>query len=75
VADRSPMQQRYHNVFGTAEGRRVMGDILTLGHFGVVLEATDPVMVAEYNFAMTIARMAGAFDTIYPMLGMETSEE
>jgi hypothetical protein len=64
------MQQRYKNVFGTPEGRRVLGDILTLGHFGVALNPNDPVEVAEYNLALTIARMAGALDLVYPQVGL-----
>lgn len=64
------MQQRYKNVFGTPEGRIVLGDILTLGHFGETLNPLDPVAVAEYNAAIVIARMAGAFDTIYQQLGL-----
>lgn len=68
------MQQRYKNVFGTAEGRRVLGDILTLGHFGETLNPTDPVAVAEYNAAIVIARMAGAFDGLYTQLGMIDKE-
>ena len=61
---------RYRNVFGTAEGRIVLGDILTLGHFGETLNPLDPVAVAEHNAAIVIARMAGAFDPLYTELGM-----
>jgi hypothetical protein len=68
------MQQRYKNVFGTVEGRAVLGDILTLGHFGETLNPTDPIAVAEYNAAIVIARMAGAFDMIYQQLGMVEKE-
>jgi hypothetical protein len=64
------MQQRYRNVFGSEEGRRVLGDILTLGHFGETLDPNDPVAVASYNFALTIARMAGALDPLYTGLGI-----
>lgn len=68
------MQQRYRNVFGSAEGRLVLGDILTLGHFGVNLDPNDPVMIAEYGVALTIARTAGALDPIYPQLGIPVKE-
>lgn len=64
------VQQHYRNVFGTSEGRHVLGDILTLGHFGETLNPNDPIQVAEYNFAVVIARMAGAFDRIYPQVGL-----
>jgi hypothetical protein len=68
------MQNRYRNVFGTGEGKIVLGDILTLGHFGETLNPSDPVAVAEYNAAIVIARMAGAFDTVYSELGMIDKE-
>lgn len=68
------MQQRYRNVFGTMEGRIVLGDILTLGHFGESLNPADLVAVAEYNAAITIARMAGAFDPLWQHLGMTKGE-
>ena len=64
------MQQRYRNVFGTDEGRRVLGDILKLGHFAMNIDPNDPILVTEKNFAETIARTAGAFDSIYLELGM-----
>lgn len=69
------MQKRYKNVFGTPEGRIVLGDILTLGHFGETLNPTDSVVVAEYNAAITIARMAGALDMVYKQLGMTVEKE
>jgi hypothetical protein len=64
------MQTRYRNVFGTAEGRIVLGDILTLGHFGEPILPTDSAAVSENNAAILIARMAGAFDLLYDQLGM-----
>lgn len=67
---KAEMIQRYRNVFGTAEGRIVLGDILTLGHFGETLNPSDPVIVAEHNAAVLIARMAGAFDPIWQYLGL-----
>jgi hypothetical protein len=73
-SDPSEMQKRYRNVFGTAEGRVVLGDILTLGHFGEAVDPMSPVQIAEYNVAVTIARMAGAFDALYKSLGMAEGE-
>lgn len=64
------MQQRYRNVFGSAEGLIVLGDILKLGRFAVNIDPNDPILVTEKNFAETIARTAGAFDSIYTELGM-----
>lgn len=65
------MQQRYRNVFGSAEGQKVLGDILfTLGHFGDTIDPTDHVSMTELQFAITIARMAGAFNGLYQQLGL-----
>ena len=67
------MQQRYKNVFSTAEGRVVLGDILTLGHFGMIIDPASPqfeALVGERNLAITIAQMAGGFDSLYSELGM-----
>jgi hypothetical protein len=64
------MMQRYRNVFGTPEGRLVLGDILTLCHFGETLDPKDPVQAAEYNVGLTIVRMAGVLDPFYLQLGM-----
>lgn len=64
------MLQRYKNVFGSEEGRIILGDILTLCHFGETLNPTDPVQVAEYNLGIVILRMAGVLDPIYSQLGI-----
>ena len=67
--------QRYRNTFGTEHGRKVLGDILLMGH---VLDNIDPnnnVQIAERNFALTIARLAGALDLVYPQLGIVVGKE
>jgi len=64
------MIQRYKNVFGTEEGKIVLGDILTLCRFGETLDPKDPAQVSEYNVGLTILRMAGALDPLYSQLGM-----
>jgi len=69
------MQQRYRNVFGGSEGKLVLGDILSKGHYGVTLDPDNPVMVAEYNFALVIATLAGAFDALYRQYGMVQEPE
>lgn len=70
------MQQCYHNVFSTIEGQRVMGDILfRLGHFGDVMNPSDIGLVAEYNVAVTIARMSGALDSLYLQLGVAVRKD
>jgi hypothetical protein len=69
------MQQCYRNVFGTAEGLRVIGDILTLGHFGETIDPNDPVKVAEYNFAIVIARSACVLDQLFVQLGMAVGKD
>ena len=68
------IEKHYRNAF-SGQGRKVLGDILTMGHFGETLNPNDPVQVAEHNFAVTIARMAGAFDLLYPQLGIEIEGE
>jgi len=67
------MQQMYRNVFGTMEGRMVLGHILTQGHFGDELISVNDM--AENNFAVTIARMAGAFDPLWMNLGLVPKEK
>ncbi len=62
------MQQRYRNVFGSEEGRIVLGDILTQAKFGYPLLDTEQMI--RHNFAMEIARTAGAFDPLYVQLSM-----
>jgi hypothetical protein len=64
------MLQRYKNVFGSEEGRLVLGDILTLCHFGETLDPNDPVQAAEYNVGVTILRTAGGLDSLYSQLGI-----
>lgn len=75
TADPREMQQRYRNVFGSEEGRVVLGDILTMLHFGETLPPDDPASIAEYNVGITIARMAGALNLVYPQLGIPVKEE
>lgn len=69
-SDPKDMLKRYRNVFGTIEGKIVLGDILTLGHFGEILPPEEPVRLGEYNLATVIARQAGIFDDIYKNLSM-----
>ena len=73
--DPTEMQQRYRNVFNSAEGRIVLGDILTMLHFGETLDPEDVKCVAEYNVGIVIARMAGALNLIYPQLGIPVRKE
>lgn len=65
------MMQRYKNVFGTDEGRLVLGDILTLCHFGETLDPKDAVQTSEHNVGVTILRMAGGLDSLYLQFGMK----
>lgn len=62
------MQQRYKNVFGTPEGRIVLGHILGENHFGVPLNSD--VERIEYNVAIAIARMSGIMGAIDNQLGI-----
>ena len=69
------MWQRYRNVFGSSEGQLVLGDILSRGHYGTTLDPDSPVIVAEYNFALTIGTLAGVFDQLYSQLGLGLRKE
>lgn len=69
------MQQRYCNVFGSAEGNIVLGDIATLGHVFDTIQPDDVAKVAERNFALVIMQMAGVFDSLYPQLGIDVKEK
>ena len=64
------MLQRYHNVFVSAEGRIVLGDIASLGHVFDTLDPNDIAKVSERNFALVIMQMAGAFNALYISLGI-----
>lgn len=68
------MRQRYKNAFDTSEGRKVLGDILTAGHYGVTLDPDNKVQVSEYNFALVIAHKAGVLEEIHTQLGMIEKE-
>jgi len=69
------MQQRYRNVFGTAEGHLVLGDIARLFHFFDAVEPGDVVMNTQRSCALVILQMAGAFNPLYTQLGLETRTE
>ncbi len=60
--------QRYKNVFGTPEGRKVLGDILLTCHWGVPLNSD--VERIEYNVGVAIARMSGIMSVIDKQLGI-----
>jgi hypothetical protein len=70
----SEIDQAYRNVFGSAEGLSVLGDILTHGHFGLTLDGENRDQIAEYNFALMIATRAGVFEGIYRQLGLVKGE-
>jgi hypothetical protein len=60
------MRQRYRNVFGSMEGKIVLGDILVNCHFGVPLN--NEVERIEYNVGITIARISGMMSEIDGLL-------
>ena len=62
------MRQRYRNVFGSAEGRAVLGDILVMCHFGVPLNTEEERI--EHNVGIAIARMSGTMSAIDGILGI-----
>jgi len=64
------MLQRYHNVFGSSEGKIVLGDIATVGHVFDTIDPNNPILIAERNFALVVLQMAGALDMLYSQLGI-----
>jgi len=60
------IEQLYRNVFGTAEGQRVLGDILAFCHFGRLVNGE--VERIEYNVGVAIARMSGMMGQIDALL-------
>jgi hypothetical protein len=62
------MRQYYQSVFSSAEGRKVLGDILVSNHFGVPLNSE--VERIEYNVAIAIARMSGIMSEVDSLLGI-----
>lgn len=62
------MTQLYRNVFGSAEGRRVLGEILKDNHFFVPINTEAERM--EHNVAVAIARRSGIFKAIETALGI-----
>lgn len=68
------MQQLYRNTFASPEGRKVLGDIIEMGHVFDNIDPHDAVMAAEKNFALTIMKLSGAFDLIYSQLGIPTKD-
>lgn len=66
IARQKEIEQLYRNVFGSAEGRRVLGDILAFCHFGALL--TTEVERIEYNVGVAIARMSGTMQEIDTLL-------
>jgi hypothetical protein len=60
--------QMYRNVFGTAEGRVVLGDILRMCHFGVPLNTEEERY--EYNVGVAIVRMSGIMSAVDSLIGL-----
>lgn len=67
LADKK-MRQYYRSVFSSAEGRKVLGDILMANHFGVPLN--NEVERIEYNVAIAIARMSGTMSEVDALIGI-----
>lgn len=69
------LQQLYINVFASPEGRKVLGHILSEGHFFTTLDPDNPAQIAEHNFAKLLAYRAGIFELLYPQLGLEVRKD
>ena len=67
LADKT-LRQYYRNVFSSAEGRKVLGDILVSNHFGVPLN--NEVERIEYNVGVAIARMSGTMSEVDALIGI-----
>jgi hypothetical protein len=65
LADKK-MKQYYQSVFSSAEGQKVLGDILVSNHFGVPLN--NEVERIEYNVGIAIARMSGMMSEVDALL-------
>ena len=59
-------EQLYRNVFGSPEGRVVLGDILAFCHFGRLLNNDEER--TEYNVGVAIAGMSGIMSEIDVLL-------
>jgi hypothetical protein len=68
IRKQQDMEQLYRNVFGSPEGRRVLGDILLTCHFGVPLNSE--LQRIEYNVGIHIVRMSGMMNAIDQQLGI-----
>ena len=52
----------YRNAFGDMPGKKVLADILVnFCHFGIYLDARDPVSVGQYNVGISILLRLGVF--------------
>jgi hypothetical protein len=67
LADKK-LKQYYQSVFSSAEGRKVLGDILATCHFGVPLN--NEVERIEYNVGIAIARMSGTMSEVDALIGI-----
>lgn len=53
---------KYRCVFaGSAVGREVLGDILTICHFGSTLDPDNPSQIGEHNVGVTVLAKMGVF--------------
>ena len=72
-AKQKEMTQLYRNVFGSPEGRLVLGNILRDNHFGVPLNSEAERI--EYNVAVLIARRSGIFEAVETALEMKEESD
>jgi hypothetical protein len=52
---------KYRMVFGNSMGQEVLADILSMTHFGGMLNADNPQQIGEYNVGMAIMAKMGVF--------------
>ena len=68
------MLQYYQNVFGSAEGRIVLGDICELCHVFDNLDPKDADLCSQRNIGLTIMRQAGVLNPLYTQLGIKEKQ-
>jgi len=55
------LMAKYRLTFGTAHGREILSDILSMTHFGGTLNPDNKAQIAEYNVGIAILAKMGVF--------------
>lgn len=68
------LRKLYRNVFSSAEGMRVLGNIAVRGRVFDIINPSDPIEAACRNVALDILQLSGVLDTLYSQLSISTKE-